>query len=245
MKTMLVPKLSSGLIEIKRRLCTKLPIIKKSFEEHNPLIAYCQTLSTPLHPALRDLQAETLKLGNSIMMGAPEVLSLNMFFIKALQAKKVLDIGVYTGSSSLAAALAVEDDGRVYSLEKSRKYTDLANKYWSEAGVLNKIELCIGPALETMDKMLQTGHRETFDFAFIDADKGNYVNYYNGCLELLRRGGIVTLDNTLFKGKVLNPDSTNKTVNSIKLANEFIRNDDKVDVLVLSIGDGYTIAIKK
>jgi len=245
MKTMLVPKLSSGLIKINRRLCTKLPIIKKSFEEHNPLLAYCQTLSTPLHPALRDLQADTLKLGNSIMMGAPEVLSLNMFFIKALQAKKVLDIGVYTGSSSLAAALAVEDDGRVYALEKSRKYNDIAKKYWSEAGVLSKIELCIGPALETLDNMLQTGHRETFDFAFIDADKGNYLNYYNSCLELLRTGGIVTLDNTLFKGKVLNPDSTNKTVNSIKLANEFIRNDDKVDVLVFTIGDGYTIAIKK
>ena len=122
-----------------RLFCSKPPIIKKSFEEHSPILAYCQAFSTPLHPALRDLQAETLKLGNSVMMGAPEVLGLNMFLMRALQAKKVLDIGVYTGSSSLAAALAVGEGGMVYALENSRKNVEIAKKYWALAGVQERM----------------------------------------------------------------------------------------------------------
>ena len=111
----------------RRIFCTKPPArVKKSFVEHCPVLAYCQAFSTPLHPALRDLQEETLKLGDSVMMGAPEVLSMNMFLIRALNAKKVLDIGVYTGSSSLAAALAVGDGGIVYAMEKSRKHVGIA-----------------------------------------------------------------------------------------------------------------------
>ena len=125
----MLPKRLSSLCNSKhmrRKFCTKPPSIKKSFEEHNPVLAYCQAMSTALHPALRDLQAETLTLGNSVMMGAPEVISLNMFLIKAIQAKKVIDVGVFTGSSTLAAALAVGDAGTVHALEKSRKHTDLA-----------------------------------------------------------------------------------------------------------------------
>ena len=125
----MLPKRLSSLYNIqqkRRKFCTKPPGIKKSFEEHNPVLAYCQAMSTALHPALRDLQAETLKLGNSVMMGAPEVISLNMFLIKAIRAKKVIDVGVFTGSSTLAAALAVGDAGTVHALEKSRKHTDLA-----------------------------------------------------------------------------------------------------------------------
>jgi len=243
---MLTSRLAScSVLNQSRLFFSKPPSIKKSFEEHNPVLAYCQAHSTPLHPALRELQAETLKLGNSVMMGAPEVLSLNMFLIKALQAKKVLDIGVYTGSSSLAAALALGDGGMVYALENSRKYMEIAKKYWAVAGVQNRIELKIAPAIKTLEDMLDTGQKETIDLAFIDADKGNYVNYYNLCLELVRQGGIVALDNTLFKGKVLHPDCENKTVNAIKKVNEFIINDDKVDVLLLNIGDGLTVAIKK
>lgn len=229
---------------MRRKMCTDKPSIKKSFEKHNPVLAYCQSMSTNLHPALRELQRETLTLGNSVMMGAPEVLSLNMFLMKAIQAKKVLDVGVFTGSSSLAAALAVGDGGTVYALEKSRKHNEMARKYWAVAGVENRIDLKIGPALETLEKMLETGHEGTVDFAFIDADKGNYVEYYTRCLKLVRQGGIVTLDNTLFKGKVVDDDCSEKTVKYIREANEFIRNDDRVDVLMLNVGDGFTLAVK-
>ena len=113
-------------LQAKQKFCTERPILKKSFEKYNPLLAYCEAMSTPLHPALRDLQKETLKLGNSVMMGAPDVLSLNMFLIKALQARTVLDVGVFTGSSSMASALAVGEGGTVFALEKSRKYTEMA-----------------------------------------------------------------------------------------------------------------------
>ena len=115
----------------------------------------------------------------------------------------------------------------------------------SNVSPLGRIELKIAPAMETLEEMLHTGQEETFDFAFIDADKGNYVNYYNLCLKLVRKGGIVALDNTLFKGKVLHPNCENKTVDAIKRVNQFIKNDVKVDVLLLNIGDGLTITIKK
>ena len=111
---------------MRRKMCTDKPIIKKSFEKYDPILAYCQSMSTNLHPALRELQRETLTLGNSVMMGAPEVLSMNMILIKAVQAKKVLDVGVFTGSSSLAAALAVGEGGTVFALEKSRKHNEMA-----------------------------------------------------------------------------------------------------------------------
>jgi len=224
---------------------TRTPIMKKSFEKYNPILAYCESMSTPLHPALMDLQKETLSLGNCVMMAAPEVISLNMFLIKAIQARKVLDVGVFTGSSSLAAALAVGEGGKVIALEKSRKYTETARKYWAVAGVEDRIDLKIGPAIEYLEEMLITGQQGAVDFAFIDADKGNYIEYYKMCLQLVRKGGIVAMDNTLFKGKVVDQFCQEKTVQQIQEANEFVRNDDAADVLMLSVGDGYTMAIKK
>ena len=219
--------------------------MKKSFEKYNPILAYCEAMSTPLHPALMDLQKETLSLSNCVMMAAPEVISLNMFLIKAIQARKVLDVGVFTGSSSLAAAIAVGEGGTVFALEKSRKYTKIARKYWTAAGVEDRIDLKIGPAIEYLKEMLDTGQQRTVDFAFIDADKGNYIEYYKMCLQLVRKGGIVALDNTLFRGKVVDQFCQEKTVKQIQEANEFVRNDEKVDVLMLSVGDGYTMVIKK
>ena len=125
---MLTRKLGSWCIvnQMGRKMCTEKPSIKKSFEKYDPILAYCQSMSTALHPALKELQRETLTLGNSVMMGAPEVISMNMFLIKAIQAKKVLDVGVFTGSSSLAAALAVGEGGTVFALEKSKKHNEMA-----------------------------------------------------------------------------------------------------------------------
>merc|ERR1711936_304519 len=126
-----------------------------------------------------------------MMLGAPEVLSLNAAFLKALKAKKVIDVGVFTGASSLAAALALPEDGLVIACDVSEEFTDIAKKFWAEGGVLSKIKLHIAPAVQTLKDLVQAGEENTFDFAFIDADKTGYPEYYELCLILMRKGGII------------------------------------------------------
>ena len=219
--------------------------IHKSFQKHQPILAYCESMSTPLPEVLKNLQTETLKRDKSAMMASPEVLQMNMFFIKISNSKKILDIGVFTGCSTMASALAAGKDGKVIALEKSRKNVDIAKQFWTLAGVEEKVELQIGPAIDKLDELIALGNEQTFDFAFIDADKRNYVVYFEKCLNLLKSGGIIALDNSLFKGKVINTNSSEKTVQEIQAANRFIKADSRVDVLMLNIGDGYTIVIKK
>jgi predicted O-methyltransferase YrrM len=193
------------------------------------------------------------------MMAAPEVLALNSLLIKVgpatngsdpgLQvsgARLVLDIGVFTGASSLAAALALGEQGRVIALERSKAYGKVASRFWAEAGVEARVELRLGPALASLKGLLGEGRAGTVDFAFIDADKGSYTEYFNICMELLRPGGMVALDNTLFRGHVVKDWCEDKTVRSIQAANRAIAQDPRVhSVLVLAIGDGYTLAVKK
>merc|ERR1712029_826668 len=136
-------------------------------------------------------------------MGAPEVISLHGLLIKSLAARKVIDVGVFTGASSLAAALALPDDGIVIGCDVSEDFTSYAKKYWTEAGVEKKIKLEIAPAAETLKKLVDNGEENTFDFAFIDADKSGYDTYFELCLRLLRQGGIIAFDNTLWDGRVL------------------------------------------
>merc|ERR1719278_747254 len=145
----------------------------------------------------------TLQHPRARMLGAPEVISLNGLLIKSLGAKKVLDIGVFTGASSLAAALALPDDGLVVACDVSEDFTARARKYWKQAGVENKVDLRIAPATETLQKLVDNNEAGTFDFAFIDADKQNYDNYYELSLTLLRKGGIIAIDNVLWRGLVI------------------------------------------
>ena len=231
---------------VMRQQVSKLFRSNKNISVSNEIFSYSETMSSELPELIKNLQQETEStLSNSGMMSSPVVLRLNMMLCQAVRARKILDIGVFTGSSSLAASLATDDDAKIYALEKSGKYINIARKYWSQAGVEHKIELRLGDAGSSLDKLLDEGHGETFDLCYIDADKGNYREYFDKSVELTRRGGIITVDNTLFRGLVLDEDTTNKTALAVQNFNKHAKHHPDVRVLMLPIADGLTIATKK
>ena len=208
------------------------------------VLAYCDLMSSQLPPVLRQLQAETeARLSNSRMMTPAVILNLNMILCRALGARTVLDIGVFTGSSALAAALVTETGAKVIAAEKSGKYLEIARKYWIRAGVMDKIEVRQGDANATLDNLLEEGGAGTVDFTYIDADKASYRDYFSKSLKLTRKGGMIAVDNTLFRGEVMQPGA-NKTATSIYVFNEFARNHEDVSLCLLPLADGYTIAVK-
>merc|ERR1712126_592799 len=218
--------------------------VAKSYYAEDPVKNYCIKHSTPLHPVQLQLVEETLKHAKSMMMGAPEVISLNSLLIHSLNAKKVIDVGVFTGASSLAAALALPDDGQVIACDINEDFTNIAKKFWKEANVENKIKLEIAPATDTLQKLLDAGEENTFDFAFIDADKGGYGSYFELCLKLMRKGGIIAFDNTLRNGNVVGDEVQSPDVVAMRKLNPKLSKDSRVNVVLMNIGDGYTLATK-
>jgi predicted O-methyltransferase YrrM len=164
--------------------------------------------------------------------------------IKLLGAKKTLDIGVFTGYSSLVVALSLPADGKIVACDVSEEYTSIARRYWQAAGVADKIDLHIAPALETLDHLLTVGEGETFDFAFIDADKGNYENYYEQCLKLIRSGGLIAIDNVLWSGKVADPEIQDNQTHKIRVFNRKLHQDSRITISLVPIADGLTLAMK-
>jgi predicted O-methyltransferase YrrM len=164
--------------------------------------------------------------------------------IKLIGAKKTLEVGVFTGYSSLVVALALPADGKIVACDVSEEYTSVARRYWQKAGVADKIDLHIAPALETLDKLLTAGEAGTFDFAFIDADKGNYENYYERCLELIRPGGLIAIDNVLWSGKVAETEIQDNQTNKIRAFNRKLHQDSRITLSLVPIADGLTLAIK-
>jgi predicted O-methyltransferase YrrM len=157
-----------------------------------------------------------------------------------------LEVGVFTGYSSLVVALNLPDDGRLVACDVSEEFTAIARKYWQQAGVDRKIDLQIAPALETLDRLLADGEAGTFDFAFIDADKNNYAAYYDRCFQLVRSGGLILVDNVLWYGRVVDPVmNEDKRTQAIKDLNQQIYHDDRVQISLIPVGDGLTIARKK
>merc|ERR1712212_16436 len=189
--------------------------ILKSYKNPDPLVKYCVDHSLRLTDVQKRLNEVTLQHSRGMMLGAPEVLQLNANLMQVIGAKKVLDIGVFTGASSLSAALALPPGGKVHALDVSEEYTSIGKPYWEEAGVSNKIHLHIAPATETLQKFIDDGQAGTFDFAFIDADKTGYDQYYEQCLVLLRVGGIIAFDNTLLNKAVI--DLTNNNPNAVAI----------------------------
>ncbi len=165
--------------------------------------------------------------------------------VHLLSARKTLEIGVFTGYSSLAVALALPDDGRIIACDISEEWTSIARRYWREAGVERKIDLRLGPALKTLDDLIAQGQGGRFDFAFIDADKGNYINYYERALVLVRQGGLIAVDNVLWDGKVIDPSVNDADTCAIRAFNESLHNDERVWLSMLPIRDGLTLACKK
>ena len=193
---------------------------------------------------LTQLRQETSQLPMSRMQISPEQGQFMAFLVKLMRVKKTLEIGVFTGYSSLAVALALPADGKIVACDVSEEYTSIARRYWQQAGVADKIDLHIAPALETLDNLLAAGEAGTFDFAFIDADKGNYKNYYERSLELIRPGGLIAIDNVLWSGKVADPEIQDNQTNKIRAFNRKLHQDSRITLSLVPIADGLTLAIK-
>jgi predicted O-methyltransferase YrrM len=159
--------------------------------------------------------------------------------------KKALEIGVFTGYSSLSIATALPDDGKLFALDISKEYTDVARKYWVEAKVDHKIDCRVGPAVNTLDEMIKSGHEGTFDFAFFDADKDNYERYYEQMLKLVRVGGMIMIDNTLWHGAVIDPDDDSDDTVAIRNLNDKVAKDDRVNPVTLCFADGVTLLVRE
>jgi caffeoyl-CoA O-methyltransferase len=194
---------------------------------------------------LAQLREETGSHPRAQMQIPPEQGQLFDIIIKAIGARRALEIGVFTGYSSLATALALPEDGRLVACDVSEEFTATARRYWKRAGVEHKIELRIGPAVETLDRLLADGGAASFDFAFIDADKTSYASYYEQCLSLVRPGGLILLDNMLQHGQVMSENNQEPNVVAIRALNDRIREDARVDALLLPFGDGLTFARKR
>jgi len=178
------------------------------------------------------------------MQISPDQAQFMQLLVKLIQAEKTLEVGVFTGYSALWVALGLPDDGRIIACDVSEEYTSIARPYWKEAGVEKKIDLRLRPATETLDELLAGGHAGTFDFAFIDADKTNYDNYYERSLKLLRTQGLIAIDNTIWSGRVADQSENDSDTVALRRLNEKLHRDDRVMLSMLTIGDGLTLAMK-
>jgi predicted O-methyltransferase YrrM len=212
---------------------------------NDELLDYIGRVTVREPEILRRLRHETSSHPLGDMQISAEQGQFMALLIHLLAARKTLEIGVFTGYSSLAVALELPDDGRVIACDISEEWTSIARGYWREAGVERKIDLRLGPALKTLDDLIAQGQGGRFDFAFIDADKGNYINYYERALVLVRPGGLIAVDNVLWDGKVIDPSVNDSDTRAIRTFNERLRNDDRVWISMLPIRDGLTLACKK
>lgn len=197
------------------------------------------------HPVLGELREETAQMSNAGMQIAADQGQLMAFLAKLTGAKKCLEIGVFTGYSSTVVALALPEDGSIIACDVSEEFTSIARRYWDKAGVSNKIQLRLGPATETLDALIADGQSGTFDFAFIDADKLNYLAYYERTISLMRKGGVVAIDNVFWDGKVTDLTVFDEDTAAIRQVNEHLHKDERVDICVVPIGDGVTLARKR
>ena len=210
------------------------------------LYKYLLTNSVREPEILTKLRSATAKHPLANMQISPEQGQLMGLLVSLIGAKKCLEIGVFTGYSTLVVALNLPADGRIIACDVSTEFTSIATEYWQQAGVNDKIDLHIAPALETLDRLLANGEAETFDFAFIDADKNNYAAYYDRSFQLVRQGGLILIDNVLWYGRVADPAmNEDRRTQAIKQLNQQIYHDDRVQISLIPIGDGLTIARKK
>jgi caffeoyl-CoA O-methyltransferase len=179
------------------------------------------------------------------MQISPEQGQLMRLQIELTGARRALEVGVFTGYSSLCVALALPRDGELVACDVSPTYTEIARKYWKRAGVEQRVSLRLGPAVATLDELLESGQKETFDFAFIDADKENYSKYYEQALRLLKPGGLLTIDNVLWSGNVADPSDRTPSTEAIRRLNATVKDDQRVSISLLPIGDGLFLARKR
>jgi len=193
---------------------------------------------------LRRLRERTAALPDSRMQISPEHGQFFHVLLRLIGAARCLEVGVFTGYSTLVTALAIPDPGTITACDISREWTDIGREFWREAGVEQKIDLRLGPALETLDGLLAEGREEAYDFAFIDADKENYAGYYERAVRLVRTGGLIAVDNTLWSGQVADPRAQDTATVAIREFNRLVAADDRVEISLLPLGDGLTLARK-
>jgi predicted O-methyltransferase YrrM len=202
------------------------------------LVAYVREHGVREHPVLSRLREDTAQMPMAQMQIAPEQGAFMGLLVKLTEARRILEIGTFTGYSSTAMALAMPEDGRMTCLDVSEEWTDRAREAWRDAGVADRIDLHIGPAVESLSELQDAG----YDLAFIDADKTSYDAYYEGCLRVVRPGGLILIDNVLQGGRVAEAAADDENVVAIRALNEKIATDDRVDMTLLPVADGLTMA---
>lgn len=218
---------------------------RTSFLLPEPLAEYYSRVAVREPPIFAELRRETAALPMARMQIAPEQGQLMGMLVRLMGARRCIEVGVFTGYSSLAVASALPDDGELLACDVSEEWCAMARRYWRKAGVDRKVRLVLAPAKQTLDRELAAGAAGRYDFAFIDADKPAYRDYYESCLRLLRAGGLIAVDNTLWSGRVA--DSANREPDTVALRefNAFVAADDRVDLCLVPIGDGLTLLRKR
>jgi predicted O-methyltransferase YrrM len=209
------------------------------------LYDYLLSVSLREPPLLLGLREETSALSSARMQISPEQGQFMALLVRLMGARNCLEVGVFTGYSSLVVALALPDDGRIVACDVNEQWTAIARTYWRAAGVDHKISLHLAPAAQTLDSLIAQGQSGSFDLAFIDADKVSYPGYYEQALELLRPGGLVVVDNTLWGGRVIDPKVSDEDTVAIRHFNDTLHRDQRVDVSLIPVGDGLTLARKR
>ena len=209
------------------------------------LYAYLLDVSLRESDLQRRLREETAADPMARMQISPEQGQFMALLARLVGARLCIEVGVFTGYSSLAVALALPDDGRILACDVSEEWTAVARRYWAEAGVAGRNDLRLAPALSTLDALLAAGGAGTYDLAFIDADKVNYVAYYERLLQLVRPGGLICVDNTLWSGRVADPEVADEDTVALRHFNEYLHRDERVDLSLVPIGDGLTLARKR
>ena len=195
--------------------------------------------------ACQQLREETRPMKMGMMQVSPEQGQFMAFLVELTGARKAVEVGTFTGYSALCVAQALPEEGTLVCCDVSEEWTAVGKKHWEQAGVSDRIDLRIGPAVDTLKAMSDSGEEGSFDFGFIDADKTNYQYYYEHVLALLRTGGLLLIDNVLWGGSVANPEKTDKDTEAIRALNTFLHHDDRVSLSMLPVGDGLTLALKR
>lgn len=217
---------------------------RRSLPLDDALYRYIVDHSLREHPAQTALRAATASHPHAGMQISPEQGQFMALLVKLMGVRRAIEIGVFTGYSALTVALALPDDGRLLACDISDDYTRIGRPFWQQAGVAHKIELKLALAIETLDAQLAAGRAGQFDFAFIDADKTGYDAYFERCLQLLRTGGLIAIDNTLWGGAVARPADSEDTA-ALQALNAKLHRDERIDLSLLPIGDGLTLASKR
>jgi len=209
------------------------------------LYSYILSASSRESNLLAQLRKETESVELSIMQIAPEQGQFMAFIVKLIKAKRAIEVGTYTGYSSICVASVMPEEGKLIACDVSEEWTNIAKRYWKQAGLENKIELKLAPAIETLDNLLKDKQHNSFDFIFIDADKAHYDDYYERSLLLLRPGGLIMIDNVLWSGSVADPSVNDEDTAAIRALNKKLKNDDRIELSLLPIADGISLVLKK